>query len=50
VAPPTFVCFVNFPEAIHFSYKRYMVNQLREALGLDRTPIRIVFRKRPEKS
>jgi GTP-binding protein len=50
VAPPTFVCFVNFPEAIHFSYKRYMVNQLRETLGLDRTPIRIVFRKRPEKS
>jgi GTP-binding protein len=44
--PPTFVCFVNYPEAIHFSYERYMVNQLRERLGLDRTLIRLIFRKR----
>ena len=44
--PPTFVCFVNYPEAVHFSYKRYLVNQIRKATGLDRTPIRIIFRKR----
>jgi len=48
-APPTFVCFSNYPEAIHFSYRRYMRNQLREALGLDRTPMRIIFRKREKK-
>jgi GTP-binding protein len=46
VAPPTFVCFVNYPEGIHFSYERYMVNQLREALAMDKTPLRLMFRKR----
>jgi GTPase len=45
-APPTFVCFVNYPEAVHFSYKRYLINQIREGAGLDKTPIRIIFRKR----
>ena len=49
VAPPTFVCFANDPGGIHFSYKRYMVNQLRETLGLDKTPLRLVFRKRDKK-
>lgn len=49
VAPPTFVSFVNDPEGIHFSYERYMVNQLREALGLDKTPLRLIFRKRDKK-
>jgi GTP-binding protein len=44
--PPTFVCFVNYPEAVHFSYKRYLVNQIRKATGLERTLIRIIFRKR----
>ncbi|MBW2539309.1 MAG: ribosome biogenesis GTPase Der, partial [Deltaproteobacteria bacterium] len=44
--PPTFVCFVNYPEAVHFSYKRYLVNQIRKEAGLDRTLIRIIFRKR----
>jgi len=44
--PPTFVCFVNYPEGIHFSYKRYLINQIREQTGLDKTPIRIVFRQR----
>jgi GTP-binding protein len=48
-APPTFVCFVNYPNGIHFSYKRYMINELREALGLDRTPMRLIFRKREKK-
>ncbi len=44
--PPTFVVFVNNPDMVHFSYKRFMVNQLRESFDLDNTPIRLVFRKR----
>jgi GTP-binding protein len=44
--PPTFVCFVNYPEGLHFSYKRYVTNRLREALGLDMSPMRLFFRKR----
>ena len=44
--PPTLVCFTNHPEAIHFSYQRYLLNQIREQTGLDKTPIRIVFRQR----
>ncbi len=46
VAPPRFVCFVNYPEGIRLSYERYIINRLREGLGLDRTPIRLIFRKR----
>ncbi|MBF0225958.1 MAG: ribosome biogenesis GTPase Der [Desulfobacterales bacterium] len=46
VKPPTFVCFSNYPESIHFSYERYLVNQIREQSGLDKTPIRIFFRQR----
>ncbi len=45
-APPTVVAFTNQPDGIHFSYKRYLLNQLREASGLDKTPIRLFFRKR----
>jgi len=44
--PPTFVCFVNYPQAVHFSYKRFLTNQIREQAGLDKTPIRILFRQR----
>jgi GTP-binding protein len=44
--PPTFVCFVNYPQAVHFSYKRFLMNQIREQAGLDKTPIRILFRQR----
>ncbi len=44
--PPTFVCFVNYPEGVHFSYQRYLVNRLRESLGLDKIPIRLFLRKR----
>jgi GTP-binding protein len=44
--PPTVVCFVNYPAAVHFSYKRYLINQIREHTGLDKTPIRILFRQR----
>jgi GTP-binding protein len=44
--PPTFVCFVNYPGAVHFSYQRYLVNQIRQCAGLDKTPIRLLFRQR----
>jgi GTP-binding protein len=47
--PPTFVCFVNYPDAVHFSYKRYLINQIREGASLDKTPIRIIFRKRTQR-
>jgi len=45
-APPTFVCFVNYPEGVHYTYKRYIINRLQEELGLDMSPIRLIFRKR----
>lgn len=44
VAPPTFVLSVNDPELLHFSYKRYLENRLREAFGFDGSPIRIIAR------
>jgi len=44
--PPTIVCFANHPEAVHFSYKRYLLNQIREQAGLDKTPIRLILRER----
>lgn len=46
VAPPTFVLFANDAALIHFSYRRYLENRLREAFGFDGTPIRLVFRER----
>ncbi len=46
VKPPRFVCFVNFPDAVHFSYKRYLINQIRSGTGLNLTPIRLQFRQR----
>src|SRR5918997_675863 len=46
VAPPTFVFFANDASAIHFSYRRYLENRLREAFGFGGTPIRLVFRDR----
>jgi GTP-binding protein len=44
--PPTFVLFVSQPAAIHFSYQRYLTNQIRKAFSLDLTPVRLVLRKR----
>ena len=44
--PPTFVCFVNYPEALHFSYQRYLMNQVRTQTGLTQTPLKILFRQR----
>ncbi|MDR1208813.1 MAG: ribosome biogenesis GTPase Der [Clostridiales bacterium] len=48
VAPPTFVMFVNDPELLHFSYKRFLENRLRMAFGFDGTPIRLIARERKE--
>jgi GTPase len=47
--PPTFVLFCNYPDSIHFSYERYLTNQFRDAFGLTKTPIRLVFRGRERK-
>jgi len=46
IRPPSFVAFVNRPDLIHFSYKRFLVNQFRERFDLKNTPIRLIFRKR----
>ena len=48
--PPTFVCFVNRKDLFHFSYQRYLENQIRETFGLEGTPIRIVVRERGDGS
>jgi len=47
--PPTFVVFVNDKDLFHFSYERYLVNQLRKEFGLQGTPIRIIVREKNEK-
>ena len=46
--PPTFVIFVNNKELFHFSYERYLVNQIRKEFGLEGTPIRIISREKAE--
>ena len=46
--PPTFVAFCNSRELFHFSYQRYIENQIREVFGLQGTPIRILIRERGE--
>jgi len=48
IEPPTFVFFVNDPELVHFSYKRYLENQIRENFDYTGTAIRLIFRKRSE--
>lgn len=48
VDPPTFVFFVNDPQLVHFSYRRYLENRLREAFGFEGTPLRLYFRRRSE--
>jgi GTP-binding protein len=48
-APPTFAVVANAPKGIHFSYQRYITNRFREGLGLDRVPVRVVFRERSRK-
>jgi GTP-binding protein len=46
VKPPTFVFFVSNVKGIHFSYERYLLNQIRENFGFDQVPIKIIFRKK----
>lgn len=46
--PPTFVCFVNDKELFHYSYQRYIDNQIREVFGLEGTPTRYIIRERGE--
>lgn len=48
VKPPTFVIFVNDKELMHFSYTRYIENQIREAFGFRGTPLRFIIRERNE--
>ena len=50
VRPPTFVVFVNRQELFHFSYQRYLENQLRGTFGLEGTPMRFVVRQRGDKA
>ena len=49
IKPPTFVIFVNSKELFHFSYERYLVNQIRKEFGLTGTPIRVIVREKGEK-
>ena len=46
--PPTFVIFVNSKDLFHFSYERYLVNQIRKEFGLEGTPIRVICREKAE--
>ena len=48
VSPPTFVFFVNDPKLVHFTYRRYLENKIREAFGFEGTAIRLAFRGRAE--
>ena len=49
IDPPTFVFFVNDHKLVHFTYERYLENQLRENYGFVGTPLRMIFRSRKEK-
>lgn len=49
IKPPTFVLFVNDTELLHFSYKRYIENQVREAFGFEGTPLRFISRNKSER-
>ena len=49
VAPPSFVFFTNVATSFHFSYERFLVNQLRERFGFVGTPIRVQVRRRDKK-
>jgi GTP-binding protein len=50
VKPPTFVCFCNNAELFHFSYVRYLENQIRSVFGLEGTPVRMIIRERERES
>ena len=46
IAPPTFVIYSNIPGGIHFSYERYILNQIRETFSFEGVPVRLLFRKK----
>jgi GTP-binding protein len=46
IAPPTFVVMTNTPDAIHFSYRRFVVNQLRKHFGFEGSPVRVHYKAR----
>ncbi len=48
--PPTFVAFCNNKELFHFSYQRYLENQIRATFGLEGTPVKFIIRERGEKN
>ncbi len=45
-SPPTFVIYTNIPEGVHFSYERYLLNQMRDAFGFEGVPVRLLFRRK----
>ena len=47
--PPAFVCFCNRADLFHFSYQRYLENQIRSTFGLEGTPVRFIIRERGDK-
>jgi len=49
-APPHFVIFTNYPQAVHFSYQRFLINQIRDHFGFEGTPIRLSFKQRKKKT
>ena len=50
IEPPTFVFFANDARLAHFSYQRYLENQIRQAFGFAGTPIKLVFKTRASRS
>ncbi len=46
IKPPSFVFFVSTVKGVHFSYQRYLINQIRETFGFDQVPLKIIFRKK----
>jgi GTP-binding protein len=49
IKPPTFAVVANYPQGVHFSYHRYLTNQFRKGLGLEKTPVRILLKERKRK-
>ncbi len=50
ISPPTFVIYTNIPQGVHFSYERYLLNQMREAFGFEGVSVRLLFRKKGRKN
>ena len=49
IKPPHFVCFCNDAKLFHFSYQRYLENQIRSTFGLEGTPVRLTIRQKSDK-